>query len=186
MPAPGSGMKLSRSIGFFLVILITAACSGTGSSDDITILAEEIHGFFLGEKMEDLFERVQYKATWKEVSDQRVKNRGELYEFSRLPDGSREIDHARLAFLDGRLMEIVIYYRQNNVIGLMALKDKLEKKYGVKSSSPDGTREMAYKTYWLKGPGMSITIRRITKRPETELYVQYIHSQLHRNPAEKQ
>jgi hypothetical protein len=37
---------------------------------------------------------------------------------------------------------------------------------------------MAYKTYWFNLPEMAITIRRITKKPKDELYVQYQHREL--------
>jgi hypothetical protein len=37
---------------------------------------------------------------------------------------------------------------------------------------------MAYKTYWFNLDEMSITIRRITKKPKTELYAQYQHREL--------
>jgi len=43
---------------------------------------------------------------------------------------------------------------------------------------------MMQKTYRLNGPGMSITLRRITKKNETELYVQYLHDELHKKLIE--
>jgi len=96
-----------------------------------------------------------------------------------VPDLSGEIERARLAFFEDRLMEVILYYRHTNVMKMMNLKEQLEERYGTEATSPDGTVEMAYKTYWIKGPGMTVTLRRITKKPAEELYVQYLHDELH-------
>ena len=94
------------------------------------------------------------------------------------PSGSREIEMSRLTFFEDRLMEVVFYYRRNTFSQLETLRDQLVEKYGVEPTSPDGEAEMAYKTYWFNLDGMSITIRRITKKPKTELYMQYQHREL--------
>ena len=101
------------------------------------------------------------------------------------PSGSREIEMSRLTFFDDRLMEIVLYYKRNTYSQLETLREQLVEKYGVEPTSPDGTTEMAYKTYWFSLPEMSITIRRITKKPKTELYVQYQHKELLNRLKEK-
>ncbi|MBN2070090.1 MAG: hypothetical protein JW814_01430 [Candidatus Krumholzibacteriota bacterium] len=178
------GRKWPAGDAHLLILLIPAlllvqACSGENDGGKTEVLKENIHGFHLGESRDGLFERVRHQVSWKKLEDPATGSRGEMYEFSRVLSQPRDVDHARLTFFDGRLMEIIVYYRQNNVSKLNFLRDTLEERYGVESTSPDGTIEMAYKTYWLKGPGMSITIRRITKKPEDELYVQYLHDGLH-------
>ncbi len=94
------------------------------------------------------------------------------------PSGSREIEMSRLTFFEDRLMEVVFYYRRNTYSQQETLREQIVTKYGVKPISPDGSIEMAYKTYWFTLPEMAITIRRITKDPKTELYVQYQHREL--------
>ena len=132
------------------------------------------------QKSGDLFDRVRQKTSWSRTENPRTGYRGEIYEFSRPADGSREISRVRLTFVDDMLMEIVAYMRSTGVTQLNLLKYRIEEDYGVKPTSPDGTTEMAYKTYWFKVPDMSITLRRITKKPEDELYIQYMHNELHR------
>jgi len=168
-----------RVVAAVLCAACLAACSGCGERDEIVPLKESICGFYPGEKMDDLFDRARGMVSWREIPNARGDYRGELYIFDSPLARCPGVDHVRLSFIDKRLMEIILYYKQTNVTQLMFLKNRLERQYSTKSTSPDGTTEMAYKTYWLKAPGMSITIRRITKRPETELYVQYLHDQLH-------
>jgi hypothetical protein len=170
----------NRSILVFAaMIVILASCTG-GGGEKVDVLKEPIYGFYLGEKSGDLFERVRHKTSWTRIENPRTGYRGEIYEFSRPADGSREISHVRLTFVDDMLMEIVAYMRSTGVTHLNLLKYRIEEDYGVKPTSPDGTTEMAYKTYWFKVPAMSITLRRITKKPEDELYIQYMHNELHR------
>ena len=171
----GSGTCVSAII-IAVLLFITVSFSSCGG-DKITVLDESIHGFYLGEAKGGIF--VKSRVSWKLLDDPRTGSRGEIYEFSGVLSERKDVDRAHLTFLDDRLMEIIVYYRQNNVSKLKFLKKMMEKRYGGKCTYPDGTIEMAYKTYWLKGPGMSITIRRITKKPETELYVQYLHNELH-------
>lgn len=101
------------------------------------------------------------------------------------PSGSREIEMSRLTFFDDRLMELVLYYKRNTYSQQETLRKELVEKYGVEPTSPDGSIEMAYKTYWFGLPEMAITIRRITKNPKTELYVQYQHKILLNRMKEK-
>ncbi len=157
---------------FTAFVLLGASCSREGR---IAVLEDSVYGFHLGEKKEDLLERINTAVTWTEIEDDPAGCRGEMYELSAAADGSRGIDRVRITFLRGRLMELVVYMKQTNVTQLYNLKTKLESRYGVQASSPGGDTEMAYKTWWIKAPGMSVTLRRITKKPETELYIQYIH-----------
>jgi hypothetical protein len=94
------------------------------------------------------------------------------------PSGSRDIEMSRLTFFEDRLMEIVFYYKRNSFSQQETLRDEIQERYGLEPTSPDGTTEMAYKTYWFNLDEMSITIRRITKKPKTELYAQYQHREL--------
>jgi hypothetical protein len=101
------------------------------------------------------------------------------------PAGSRDIEMSRLTFFQDRLMEIVLYYKRTSYAMLETLRDQIEVNYGVEPTSPGGDTEMAYKTYWFNLPDMAITIRRITKKPETELYVQFQHRELLERYKEK-
>lgn len=157
-----------------VLTLLSCPAPKTGG-DDIPVLEDSIHGYHLGEKMEDLFERAQYKVSWERCPSPRADDRGELYTFSGPLDHSAGIARIRMTFLDERLLEMVVYYKQTNVSMLIGLKSILEKKYSTIATSPDGTVETAYKTYRIKAPGMSVTLRRITKLPENELFVQYQH-----------
>ena len=65
------------------------------------------------------------------------------------------------------------------------LRDLIAERYGIEPTSPDGSIEMTYKTYWFNLPEMAITLRRITKDPKTELYVQYQHRELLNRYKEK-
>ncbi len=163
----------------FLATLLSVIVFTSSCGDSITVLDENLHGFYLGETKDQVFDRIGSKISWKLIDDPRTRDRGEIYEFSGVLMDSRDVERAQATFLDGRLMELIIYYRQNNVSKLIFLKGLMEERYGGKCTYPDGTVEMAYKTYWLKGPGMSITIKRITKKPKDELYVQYLHNELH-------
>ena len=170
----------NRSVVILIALMaVLFSCSGGGGSK-VDVLEDPVYGFYLGERSGDLFERVQYRTSWEKIENPRTGYRGEMYEFSRPADGSREVSRLRLTFVDDMLMEVVAYMRSTNVTQLNLVKYRIEEEYGVTPSSPDGTTEMAYKTYWFKVPGMSITLRRITKNPEDELYIQYMHNELHR------
>ncbi|UCF06353.1 MAG: hypothetical protein JSV33_04800 [bacterium] len=169
--------------GFLILCLAGLSCISCtregGGIEDLK-LDESVYGFHLGERKDGLFERARYRTSWEEIPGLRHDDRGELYRFAKPLDGSRDVDHVRLAFLDGYLMEVIVYFRNTGVSHLRKLKSKLEERYGSRLSSPDGTIETAYKTYRLSTAGMSITLRRITKKPRTELYIQYLHDGLHR------
>ena len=171
--------KKSVVVFFAALLAFLSSCSG-GGSRSVEVLEDPVYGFYLGEKSGDLFERVRHKTSWNKAENPRTGYRGEIYEFSRPADGSMEISRLRLTFVDDMLMEVVAYMRSTNVSQLNLLKNRIEEDYGVAPTSPDGTTEMAYKTYWFKVPDMSITLRRITKKPETELYIQYMHDEFHR------
>lgn len=165
-----------------LAVLAAAALMAPlvpGCGGDTRVLKEEIHGFRLGETFDDFRERVGTRVSWTEIPARPAEPRDHMLAVTGTPDRAREIERARLAFFEGRLMEVILYYRQTNVSRLEALRKEIEHRYGHTATSPDGTIEMAYKTYWIKGPGMTITIRRITKKPADELYVQYLHDELH-------
>lgn len=150
-----------------------------GCSREATVLEEEIHGFRLGERFDDFDRRVGQSIGLARIPIPRGDPRERMYSAARTPDSAPEIERVHLTFQDDRLMEVILYHRTTSVAKMHALKKLLEERYGTTATSPDGTIEMAYKTYWIRGPGMSITLRRITKHAGTELYIQYLHDQLH-------
>lgn len=172
------GVRSAAALRTLSVLLALAFLSCSGGGDDVRVMEDPLFGFYLGEKKDDLFQRVRYITSWRKVEGSRTAYRGELYELSRAGDRSREVEKVRLSFVDGHLAEIVAYMKMTNVSQLNALKKRYTEEYGVEATSPDGSIEMAYKTYWIKAPGMSITIRRITKNPRDELYVQFLHDGL--------
>jgi len=167
-----------------LAAALGASCAHTGDGENLK-LPENIYGLYLGETKADVFARARGVATVTTAPDvpPGSAGRGEMYILSAPLEPYQGIDHIRLSFLRNRLWEIVVYYRDVSPANLDYLKLKLEGLYGTRAAAPDGTIEQAYKTYRLAGPGMSITLRRITKRTTTELYVQYIHDELHRRLA---
>jgi hypothetical protein len=182
--ALGATHSILRCLLLFAVFALPpSGCSNRGDGDPV--LEEEILGFHLGERMDDLFERARGRVTWKRVQPRSGEFRGDLYEFSSGLVLSKGVERLRLAFVDGRLMEIIVYYENTGVSQLRLLKEQLEERYNTRASSPDGTIEMTYKTYWLSAPGMSVAVRRITKAPSTELYVQYLHDGILRTLREK-
>jgi hypothetical protein len=124
-------------------------------------------------------------VNWTEIPGQRHEQRGMIIAVTGTPSGSREIELSRLTFYEDRLMELVLYYKRNSYSQQETLKDAIVEKYGIEPTSPDGTIEMAYKTYWFNLPEMAITLRRITKNPKTELYVHYQHRELLNRYKEK-
>ena len=158
--------------------LISPWAPGCGGGD-VSVLEEDIHGFRLGETFGDFSKRLGHRVAWTEIPPRPGDQRDRMLAVAGVPDLSGEIERARLAFFEDRLMEVILYYRHTNVMKMMNLKEQLEERYGTEATSPDGTVEMAYKTYWIKGPGMTVTLRRITKKPAEELYVQYLHDELH-------
>lgn len=167
-----------------LTLLVAVSCA-RHDRDASLKLNEDIYGFFLGEAKDDLFRRAKDIATITKAPDPPLGYRGELWNFSAPLEPHREVDHTRIAFFDDRVLEIVVYFRDTGVMNLNWLKYQLEGQFRTEAITEDGTVEMAYKTYRLKGPGLSITLRRLTKKSGTELYVQYIHDELHRRLVEK-
>jgi hypothetical protein len=149
------------------------------------VLDEEIHGFRLGERYADFERRVGGRIGLEPFPIPRGDPRERMFEAARTPDRAPGIERVRLAFHEDRLMEVILYQRNTSVASMHALKELIEERYGTRAVSPDGTIEMAYKTYWIRGPGMSITVRRITKHAGTELYVQYLHDELHERLTRK-
>lgn len=149
------------------------------------MLEEKIEGFYLGETLDGFKERVGLSVAWTEIPGSPHDRRGTMIAVTGTPSGSREIELSRLTFFDDQLMEIVLYYRRNTFSQLETLREQIVEKYGIEPTSPDGTKEMAYKTYWFSLPEMAITVRRITKKPKTEMYVQYQHKELLNRYKEK-
>jgi hypothetical protein len=164
----------------------TLACScARNETADVPVLKENIHGFFLGEARKNVLKRARDAAVITRAPAPAAGYRGELVNFSRALGESEGVDHVRCAFLDGRLAEIVVYYSDTTLRKLDELKVQLETRYQTRAVAEDPRFEMAQKTYRFAGPGMSITIRRFTKHDGTDLYVQYLHDELHKKLVEK-
>ncbi len=193
MMACGRIKRIEIQIVLIIFPLILAAylvclpsCSRTDENGEQMKLDHAVFGFYPGETKKELFKRARGTATWEKLPGSKRDYRGELWKFSAPLDGSAGIDYIRLAFLDGRLLEIIVYFTETSASKLEALKGDLESQYQTKVVAPDGTEETTYKTYRLSGPGISITLRRITKLTETELYIQYLHDELHRRLIARQ
>ncbi len=148
-------------------------------------LGEKLHGFYLGERKDDLFERSKYRLTWEELPESSMDGRGEMYRLSGALDGSRDIDHVRVAFIDGYLWELVVYFRDTGFSTLRNTKRRLERQYGVRPTSPPSTIEKTYKKYSFDLPEMTVILCRFTRKPENELFIQYMHKKLHRRLLER-
>ncbi len=172
------------AVAIFLSLLLACSCSKKLNSDSL-VLREDIYGFFLGQSMDAVFERAEHIARVTKAPEPPLGYRGDLYDFSAPLEPHREVQRVRCAFFDGRLMEVVVYFRNTGLMNLDWLRSQLEGRYQTSAAAEDGKLEMAQKTYRLAGPGMSITIRRITKKDTTELYVQYLHDELHKRLVEK-
>jgi hypothetical protein len=146
---------------------LSVSCEEKENSEGLR-LDENVYGFVLGTEL-----------SWQRMEGRKWDYRGELYYFPKPLDSSQGIDYVRLSFLDGVLFEVVAYYKDTSRTKLEVLRRELEERFGGRMKAPDGTVEMAAKTYRLPGPGMSVTLRRITKHDCIELYVQYIHNELH-------
>ena len=166
-----------------LPVMILAALSLSCSKDEPSRregdYGEELYGFHLGEPEKEVFDRAKGKVPWSRLPGNKWDYRGDLYRFSGPLDGTEGIDFVRLAFLEERLFEIIVYYEDTSRTMLQKLKREIEERYGGTMVAPDGTVEMAYKTYRLSTPDKTITLRRITKHTGIELYVQYMHRELH-------
>jgi hypothetical protein len=167
-----------------LSLLLAFSCSKK-PKDDGLVLREDIDGFFLGQTRDVVFKRAENIARITKAPEPPLGYRGDLYDFSAPIEPHTEVQRVRCAFFDDRLMEVIVYYRNTDLMNLEWLRTQLEGRYRARAAAEDGKLEMAQKTYRLAGPGMSITIRRITKRDTTELYVQYLHDELHKRLIEK-
>ena len=138
-----------------------------------------MYGFYLGETKEEVFARAAGFVRIARAPDPPLGYRGELYNFSASLDGRGEVDYVRCAFFEARLMEVIVYFRDTGLMNLELQKAKLESVYERTFAAEDPSREMAQKTLRFSVPGMSVTLRRITKRERIELYVQFLHEELH-------
>jgi hypothetical protein len=167
-----------------LSVLPASSCSNRGNGDTL-VLREDVYGFYLGQSKDAVFKRAKNIARITKAPEPPLGYRGDLWDFSAPLERHPDVLRVRCAFYENRLMEVVVYFRRTSVVELNWLRTQLEGRYGTRAVAEDGTLEMAQKTYRLSGPGMSITLRRITKKDTTELYIQYLHSELHRRLIEK-
>lgn len=188
MPAYNRSVRAGAAwivaVAIFLSLFLACSCSKKPNNDGL-VLREDIYGFFLGQTRDAVFKRAEHIARITKAPEPPLGYRGDLYDFSAPLDPHPEVQRVRCAFFDGRLMETVVYFRNTGLMNLDWLRMQLEGRYQTSAVAEDGKLEMAQKTYRLAGPGMSITIRRITKRNTTELYVQYLHDELHKRLVEK-
>ncbi len=181
-----SSGRISRICGLSVISLIIISlslpsCSGQKEEARVRVkkLDQPVYGFYLGEGKDELFSRARHRVRWEKAPPPRSGHPGEFYYLSRPLENTRGTEGVRLAFLDDQLMEVIVYYRNTGVNQLRKLRRELENRYGLKAVCPDGTVETVYKTYRIKPPQMSVTLRRIIKKEKTELYVQYLYDQLH-------
>lgn len=167
-----------------LSLSLACSCSKQAKNDDL-VLREDIYGFFLGQSKDAVFKRAKNISRITKAPDPPLGYRGELWDFSAPLDPHPEVLKVRCSFYEDRLMEVIVYFRRTSVTDLNWLRMQLEGWYRTNAVAEDGRYEMAQKTYRLAGPGMSITLRRITKKDTTELYIQYLHSELHKRLIEK-
>jgi len=173
-------MRASYTLILLVVLAaLSVSCSKKEPEREGGKQTESLYGFSLGEPRDELFARAKGKVSWNRLPGNKWDYRGELFRFSGPLDGTEDIGSLRLAFFEDRLFEIVAYYTDTSRTMLHRLKREIEGRYGGTMVAPDGTVEMAYKTYRLSTPDKTITLRRITKHTGIELYVQYMHSELH-------
>ena len=179
-----AGAALIVAGAIFLSLPLACSCSKKSKGGDL-VLREDLHGFFLGQSRDAVFRRAKNIARITKAPDPPLGYRGDLWDFSAPLEPHPAVQRVRCAFFEERLMEVILYYRDTSVTNLDWLRMQLEGRYQMNAVAEDGKYEMAQKTYRLAGPGMSITIRRITKKDTTELYVQYLHDELHERLLEK-
>jgi hypothetical protein len=173
-------MRAKYTLMLLLVLaLLSLSCAKKESERESEKQAESLYGFYLGESKAELFERAKGKVSWSRLPGNKWDYRGELFRFSGPIDETEGIAFLRLAFFEDRLFEVVAYYADTSRTMLHKLKREIEGSNGGTMVAPDGTVEMAYKTYRLSMPDKTVTLRRITKHTGIELYVQYMHSGLH-------
>ena len=162
-----------------IMTALAVSCSKKEPAPNTGKQAESLFGFYLGESREELFDRAKGTVSWSRLPGNKWDYRGDIYKFSGPLDGTEGIAFLRLAFFEDRLFELIVYYADTSRRMLDNLKSEIEERYGGTMTAPDGTEEMAYKTYRLSTPEKTITLRRITKHTGIELYVQYMHGELH-------
>ncbi len=167
-----------------LVALFAGSC-GRPRTDDSLVLREDLYGFFLGQEKDTVFKRARGVATVTRAPEPPLGYRGELWDFSAPLEPHRDVSRVRCAFFDGRLLEVIVYFRDTSLQNLDRLRNQLEGQFGTSAVAETGVKEMAQKTYRMPGPGMSITLRRITKKEGIELYIQYLHDELHQELIER-
>jgi hypothetical protein len=182
--------RLGRRAAYAALAAVIATAIFAGScartqKDDSLVLKEDIYGFFLGQTKDTVFERAKDIATITRAPEPPLGYRGELWNFSMPLEAHHEVDYVRCAFFKDRLVEVIVYFRDTSVMNLEWLKQRLEGQFRAHAVAEDPDYEMAQKTYRLPGPGMSITLRRITKKERIELYIQYLHDGLHKELIEK-
>jgi hypothetical protein len=188
MPAHNRAFRAgaARIIAGAIVLSLLLACSCSKKpKDDGLVLREDIYGFFLGQTKDAVFKQAKNIATITKTPEPPLGYRGDLWDFSAPLDPNPAVRRVRCAFFDDRLMEVIVYFRNTDLMNLDWLRMQIEGRYQTNAVAEDGKFEMAQKTYRLVGPGMSITIRRITKKDTTELYIQYLHDELHKRLIEK-
>ncbi len=164
------------------VSVLLSSCSGKKEKTTNVKKGDKVYGFILGEKKSELFKRAGDRITFKKVKRGKRTDdpRDDVWTASGALEYPMGVDHVRLTFLDDHLMEVIVYFKDTSVSRMRALRRMLQNIYGSKGVSPDGTVETVYKTYRFETPDMSITLRRITKIGSTELYIQFLHKELHR------
>ncbi len=188
MPANNRAFRTGAALiitGAILLSLSFACSCSKRAKDDGLVLREDLYGFFLGQSKDAVFKRAEHIARITKAPDPPLGYRGDLYDFSAPLEANPAIRRVRCAFFEDRLVEVIVYFRDTGLQNLQWLRMQLEGRYQTTAVAEDGKLEMAQKTYRLAGPGMSITIRRITKRDTTELYIQYLHDELHKRLIEK-
>ena len=165
------------------VALLAAVSCSKGDEGAELRLTGDVYGFYLGEAKADVFSRAGRSVRIARAPDPPLGYRGELYTLSATLDSSVGVDHVRCAFLDGRLLEIIVYFRDTSRANLARLKEELEAIYGRTFQAEDPSREMVQKTYRFSLPDMSVTLRRITK--ESGVNTKELYELFPAGPAKK-
>ncbi|HEY5132940.1 MAG TPA: hypothetical protein VII85_04575 [Candidatus Krumholzibacteriaceae bacterium] len=188
MSARRTRLRRGAACAALAAVIATAIFAGSCArtkKDDSLVLKEDIYGFFLGQTKNAVFKRATDISTITRAPEPPLGYRGELWNFSMPLEAHNEVDYVRCTFFKDRLMEIIVYFRDTSAINLDWLKHELEGQFRTHAVAEDNNYEMAQKTYRLAGPGMSITLRRITKKERIELYIQYLHDGLHKELIDK-
>ena len=171
-----------------LVASLILGVSCRSKKDDSLVLKDSVYGFFLGQTKGEVFKSANGIATITRAPESPYDYRGELWNFSAPIEPHADVERVRCAFFKNRLMEVIVYYRDTDLSNLEWLKLQIEGQYRAHGVAEDPEHEMAQKTYRFTGEdihGMSITLRRITKKDGIELYVQFLHDELTKELIEK-